>query len=236
MHSYDDWWSRYTKVNHLDPGTRWRKELIVPYLAKQSIKTIVDLGCGSGELLQYLHDRYPDKRLSGVDVSKKALDILAQRRLAKKLYRVDLEKARSISGKYDAIVCSEVIEHLENWKNVFTIISRISKKGTIVVLTTQSGRIYPHNKKMGHLKHFTIDEITEELTKEGFQIVQANYSGWPFMNIKNIMITYILRNADYGKNYVYPFLGLSLKVFYLLYRLSNTGLGPQILVVGVKNK
>lgn len=77
--NYEDWWEDYSDVNHYDPGTKIRKKIIAKEIANPKYKKILDLGCGAGELLEYIHTSFPKKELFGTDVSKKALEILKKK-------------------------------------------------------------------------------------------------------------------------------------------------------------
>ncbi|OGF82208.1 hypothetical protein A3B18_02720 [Candidatus Giovannonibacteria bacterium RIFCSPLOWO2_01_FULL_46_13] len=75
-------------------------------------KTVLDAGCGTGELA-YLIAKEGAKKVFGIDYSKEAIDI------AKKTYRhphlsyenTDLKKMK---GKFDVVVSLGTLEHLDN--------------------------------------------------------------------------------------------------------------------------
>lgn len=86
-------------------------------------RSVVDLGCGEGRLLQRLLDDGDFKRILGVDVSHRALEIAARRlRLdrmpERKRARIELLQGSLVYrdsrlAGYDAAALVEVIEHLE---------------------------------------------------------------------------------------------------------------------------
>ena len=231
---YEQWWDDYTEINHRDPGTRIRKKIIGEQIADQSFKSILDLGCGTGELIEYLHEKFPKKELHGTDVSAKALEMVKKKKATKSTFIADLEKDKEIKGSYDAIVCSEVIEHLHNWKNALHVLKGRVKKGGKVIITTQSGKRYPHHLEIGHIQHFEPKEIGDVLRKDGFTVTIEEKFGWPFMNLKNEIVTNILKGSAPKTGEVSLIQKIVLQIFYYLYLISPFP-GPQILVVAEQN-
>lgn len=96
---------------------------VVDTLKENNLKTVIDLGCGEGTLLRYLiKDAFFDK-ITGVDVSYRALEIAKERieklRLARNQWdKIQLfQSALTYQDKrfkgYDAVTLIEVIEHLD---------------------------------------------------------------------------------------------------------------------------
>src|SRR6516162_8027930 len=92
------------------------KELVVRIIREHNIEgEVLDFGAGTGELLKNL-DRFSSLKLHGADIMARP-DDLPQR---VSWYQQDLNYDFSAFSEYfDAVVCSEVIEHLENPRATF---------------------------------------------------------------------------------------------------------------------
>lgn len=131
-------------------------------------KDILDVGSGVGTLDFYLASK--GKNITGIEISKRAVDIAN-----KSLEIFDLKgKVEFILGdflklkpkeKYSFVICSEVLEHLENDKIAIDMIYRLTKKGGLAMITVPSqnaplikfGAIEEFDKKSGHLRRYTLE-------------------------------------------------------------------------------
>lgn len=80
-----------------------------------SAESAVDLGCGAGRLSVLLADRYPDGKVTAVDLSAGMLAQAGRRRSRPNIdYRQDdvLAFARSVGQVFDVVVCVEALRHL----------------------------------------------------------------------------------------------------------------------------
>lgn len=96
-------------------------------IIKQDLKgdtKILDAGCGSGYLLSFI----PDGKLFGIDISEFLLNI-AKKRLGKKakLFKSFVENTQFSDNFFDITICTEVIEHTINPKDVCKELARITK-------------------------------------------------------------------------------------------------------------
>ncbi len=86
-----------------------RKKRVYPYYKKivslTKDKKVLDFGCGRGDLMALLDNPY------GIDISKKAIEIIQDQGM-------EGEVGSKPKGKWDAIVCTEVLEHLDNDKEM----------------------------------------------------------------------------------------------------------------------
>lgn len=101
-----------------------RHERVIEILLEKGAKTILDLGCSSGKLMQRLQQETSFTRLTGADVSAEALRIAARRlHLDHRQRQIPDPRTELIQAAltyeddrfraYDAALLVEVIEHLE---------------------------------------------------------------------------------------------------------------------------
>ncbi|TQS28912.1 3' terminal RNA ribose 2'-O-methyltransferase Hen1 [Microbispora sp. KK1-11] len=105
------------------PLNTLRREAVVAALEEVGARTVLDLGCGSGQLLSALLAKPAFAKVAGMDVSARAL-ALAKRRLrtermpdAKRarleLFQGSLTYTDARLAGYDAAVLMEVVEHVD---------------------------------------------------------------------------------------------------------------------------
>lgn len=152
---------------------------VVDTLKQNNLKTVIDLGCGEGTLLRYLiKDAFFDK-ITGVDVSYRALGIAKERieklRLARNQWdKIQLfQSALTYQDKrfkgYDAVTLIEVIEHLDfpRLSSLSRVVFEFTHPKTVIVTTPN----IEYNVKFetlpaGKLRH---KDHRFEWTREEFQ-------------------------------------------------------------------
>lgn len=103
--------------------------------------TILDVGCGDGHLAQWIND-LGEYNMVGVDINKEDLENARRRvnRYNKPIYEdlslVNLTKEIPFKRKFDVVLCSQVVEHLQKDK-ALELIQKIEKlaKSRIIVAT-----------------------------------------------------------------------------------------------------
>ena len=120
---------------------------IISTLRAAGARTVVDLGCGGGKLLQALMKDGAFEKIAGVDVSVRALEAAARRlhlstmsprqRERLVLFQSALTYRDRRIGGFDAAVLMEVIEHLEvdRLPALERALFDDAKPGTVVVTT-----------------------------------------------------------------------------------------------------
>lgn len=147
-------------------------------------KTILDAGCGAGTVSLYLASQ--GANITGIDISRKAIE--SCKKSAKTLKLTDktkficntIEKVK-FRQKFDAIICSEVIEHIARDKAFLKIIHRLLKKNGILILSTPSinaplykiGLAQNFDKRVGHLRRYSRQQISNLIKKSGFIIEEV---------------------------------------------------------------
>jgi SAM-dependent methyltransferase len=160
------------------------------------ISRVCDLGCGNGYLAAELGKA--GYRVTGVDASASGIEV------AQRHYRSDqvdfiradftaAEPATSlVPASYDAVVSSDVIEHLYRPGALIEVAARILKpEGFIVVGTPYHGYLKDlaiaiagkwdshHNPNWdgGHIKFFAVASLKALLLKHGFKDPQLHFHG-----------------------------------------------------------
>lgn len=112
------------------------------YLDDESLdKKILEIGCGQGYLTYALRCR--GFNAIGLDISKRAVDS-ARKRYGDHYLCEDLIKySQNNFCKYDTIIMTEVIEHIEDVKAFLKAIDLLLKPGGHLVLTTPNRSLYP---------------------------------------------------------------------------------------------
>jgi ubiquinone/menaquinone biosynthesis C-methylase UbiE len=94
----------------------------------QKNKKVFEIGCGTGDLLNYLRPKYG----YGYDISSEMISISKSKFLISKNLTFSTEWPRE---NFDYIFMSDVIEHLENPTEVFQKISKLMTKNTVFINT-----------------------------------------------------------------------------------------------------
>ena len=121
-------------ASHLSGGTSpdTIKALVLRCLERERAQgSLLDFGAGRGELLMRLHQTGRFERLAGVDLFARPSDLPA----AIGWHQQDLNDPAAIADRFDVVVCSETIEHLENPRHAFRTLYRLTRPGGMLVLT-----------------------------------------------------------------------------------------------------
>jgi SAM-dependent methyltransferase len=138
MHSFYERYWRYRadeQLSERDFALKWPK--LQSYIPRKRGITVVDFGCGNGELLAKMETLNPGASYIGLDLSAVALNSAAARYPQMKFHRiVESGEIPLESGSADFVLSSEVIEHIYDTENAFGEIARILRPGGRLLLTT----------------------------------------------------------------------------------------------------
>lgn len=111
-------------------------------------KTILDLGCEDGRLLDLLSDG-KNWQVTGVDIFQKNVKEAAKRRIFVNAIRGDIvhiaKKLIKERAKFDVVFCSQVIEHIDRKKGeeLLSIVDKLARK-RIIMGTPRGFMEQPH--------------------------------------------------------------------------------------------
>src|SRR3989344_8960779 len=110
---------------------------IISLLDEDSNATVVDIGCGDGQVTMRYKEKILSKEITGVDGVRKRLN--AAKRRGAKIVFADLEEEWPFKNKeFDVVISNQVIEHVLDIDNFIKEIYRILKPGGYCVVSTES--------------------------------------------------------------------------------------------------
>ncbi len=145
---------------------------------------IIDLGCGTGWKLNIIKESN-NLEVFGVDSTE---SVFHSKRYYKKgkfivddLSNCDYSLYEDHKNSFDYIICSDVIEHLEDPDRLLDLIKYLSHKNTIIILSTPDrikfrdiNNNQPGNKD--HIREWSKDELLMYLNSRKFSIINHKYS------------------------------------------------------------
>jgi SAM-dependent methyltransferase len=174
----EDYWRKMA-------APRFRVATVLRELEKERPRSIVDLGCGNGALCEEIHGRFPDAEIAGVDLSGPQIEANAKRLPWGKWMVADLGAAAPprLERTFDAVVSSEVVEHVDDPMAFLRNARTLAHRGAMLVLSTQSGKVQETERRVGHLRHFTVDEMRALLAAAGWRPERVWNAGFPFHDL-----------------------------------------------------
>jgi 2-polyprenyl-3-methyl-5-hydroxy-6-metoxy-1,4-benzoquinol methylase len=152
---------------------------------------LLDVGCGSGELLRIASEQ-GIKKLYGIDGVEDALQNCE--RINAETRKVDL----NLSGipfeneKFDGVTCLEVLEHLYAPQEIINEIFRVLQRGSWAIISVPNPYKYSIRLKIlfggtvsdpttigGHIKFFRSKDLREILTGSGFSQIRIEGVAYP---------------------------------------------------------
>lgn len=182
----------YTEVNgeylqnnptwHIEDSP-WKAKQILKMLSRNPInpKSIVEIGCGAGEIINQLHQTMPnDVSFTGYDISGDAIGLAKQRE--KERLKFEHFNFLEINSKFDLLLVMDVIEHVDDYLG-FLKQCKSKAKNTIfhipldmTVMRVWKNSIIAKRKSVGHLHYFMKETAIATLVDSGYEIVDFFYT------------------------------------------------------------
>jgi SAM-dependent methyltransferase len=177
-------WGSGTGPEFMGPRHEYRESLILRRLRRQVPQGhVLNAGAGAGSLTASLLDR--GYRVTSVDMSEAFVDALAGITAARggadsQALWADLTQLAFEDAAFDAVVCGEVLEHIDEDRAALRELCRVLRPGGVLVATVPANpwRYDWFDKWVGHRRRYTQEGLTQRLVEAGFDPVRVD--GWGF--------------------------------------------------------
>ena len=114
------------------------KDDYLPMLAeleKEPFDDVLDVGCGTGPVIELLHERYPNKRYTGLDLTPDMIAMAQAKTLPGCSFVAgDAENLPFAPASFDAVLCSNSFHHYPNPSAFFAGAQRVLRPGGRLIL------------------------------------------------------------------------------------------------------
>ena len=169
------------------------------------MRNILDLGCGTGDLIRRLHKEKKDCTFYGIDFSLDNIkNCISKNEFDNVFFNMGIgEKIEFEDNFFDEVYCMEVLEHVKDFEKTMQEIKRVLKKDGKLTLTvpikkseTILIKLNPNYfYQVGHKRFFSKEDILNELKTYKFNIkkytaynsIEHIYWAYAFKRGRNII-------------------------------------------------
>lgn len=197
--------SIYSSYYYQFPVYRYAKKLI----REKNIQRVVDVGCGTGTKLAFIHKDLPEVNFTGID-QKAAIEYCKSNYSFGNWYVDDIENPdESLDDiKAELVICSDVIEHLLNPDILLIYLKKkVTKDGYIILSTPERdilrGKSCTNSPNKFHVREWNYEEFENYLLFSGFCIVE-HFLQYPIrFGFNGIFLNQIVKRLISGKGLKY---------------------------------
>ncbi len=177
------WWFQAKK----DIIIQLVKNKIIPQLAKSDKAeiTIADVGCGVGLLLNSLADY---GQVTGIDYSDQAIEF-CRNSFSGELLQKDFGIENNLEKKYDLVIVSDLLEHIEDDRIAITNIYNMLKPGGYAIITVPAFQFLwsQHDVNNMHFRRYCLDDLKRMISLVPLKINYISYYNFFLFHIAVIV-------------------------------------------------
>lgn len=155
---------------------RARNAIIIWALGKYvpKIRSLLEVGCGTGFVLSAISKRYPTVQITGSEIYTSGLEFAAQRIPKAELIQMDARNLPFVE-EFDVVAAFDVIEHIDEDELVLKNFYRAIKPGgTCLITVPQHQWLWsPVDEEACHKRRYHAVDLHEKVEAAGFQILRS---------------------------------------------------------------
>jgi trans-aconitate methyltransferase len=148
---------------YLAPARRRFYDDVVEVCIRLEPRRVVDVGCGTGNLLAALSERVALERAVGMDHAAGGLARGRELVPSAEFIQADIYRLR-LPETFDLVVCTEVLEHLKRPRQALETLVRLCAEDGVIIATVPDGR---KDSWEGHVNFWGPDEFHTLLSRFG---------------------------------------------------------------------
>ena len=192
---------------------------------KNKRSKILDIGCGPGLKSFVLSKKH---KVIGFDVDKKQVG--AWKKYNCNLFLASAEEIPIKTKSFDTILCTEVLEHVKDYKKLLNDVLRIIKKQGRIIITTPNAATNRSGEKYGHFKEFRIEELKKLFQKNNLRINYYFFTNHNYLNKLDKKIHWGMKMDAYAMKK----LGIGLPKFII--KFYNKKIYPRLLKKAIREE
>jgi 2-polyprenyl-3-methyl-5-hydroxy-6-metoxy-1,4-benzoquinol methylase len=176
LHEYERQASNDQAQN--DYWAQTRRNILETWVAEISPKKVLDIGCGSGYLADYL--TYNNTFVAGIDIDESSIRLAAERPNVDSAIVGDATKLPYESETFELIILGDVVEHFEDPLVVLNEAERVlSQEGTLIISVPAFRWLWgPHDEHNNHTDRYNATRLSDIVAQAGFSFENHRYTNF----------------------------------------------------------
>lgn len=179
----------YSGISELEALERnlapWLKAKAELLLHLSEGRKVLEVGCGIGSLTQFFSARGYEVLAS--DISPVCIEAASRKHLRAATFMCadisQMDPWRGLSERFDTVVMSDVLEHIQDAASALKNVKRVLKKNGVLVITVPAHNLLytDLDRKIGHVRRYSIGELAKQLDDSGMIVEQTRQWNFPGM-------------------------------------------------------
>jgi SAM-dependent methyltransferase len=159
---------------------------------KPVLERLLDVGSGQGDFLLAAVQSRVAGAYAGFELSESGVRISKNKVPQAEFLRSDIfapaEEASKFVGWASAVVCSDVIEHVDDPVGFLRAVATYMERDSTLILTVPGGPMSEFDRYIGHRRHYGEALVREVLVRSGFLVERVQLVGFPFFNLYRLLV------------------------------------------------
>lgn len=155
-----------------------RRNILETWVTEINPDSLLDIGCGSGYLADYLGSTA--SFVAGVDIDKTSVSLAGNRPNVDSALVGDATRLPYATDTFDCVLLGDVMEHFENPIPVLKESNRVLSQGGSLIISVPAFRWLwgPHDEHNDHADRYDASRLSDIVAKAGFTLDEYRYTNF----------------------------------------------------------